>query len=313
MEPQPLIIDHRFINLVNDLSRWELEELEKAVHLRKLQLAVKELAGRGFAARVVYTPGEDSPHCTEAFNMLLIQPPEGAESELNEWANLGEIGRLIDIVANLPPAEAFDRWAQGLPLPEPYTRHDAERDRRAELADARRRYQDGSDNAEDHQLAVRAAADYADMAEPADRNEHLRTIPQLAQEWGVSVRRAQAHVKHLHTRLNVGRKLGNIWVLSEAEAADHRPAENPGRPKAKQKWQTQIWRHHSGDYYVVEVDTTTGVVEMAHGPVDQGYVDDLLKRPADFRMTYPRETADATAVKIRLTADEYALVWKQPT
>lgn len=312
MEPQPQIIYHKFINLVDDLSRWELADLEKALHLRKLHLAVAELASRGFSARVVYTPGESNPEYTEVFDMLLISPPDGADSELGEWASLGQIGRLIDIAANLPPAQAFDRWVQGLPLPEPYTRHDAERDRRAELAAARQRYQEGIDNAEDHRLAVRAAADYSELAEPADRNEHLRTIPQLAQEWGVSIRRAQAHVKHLHTKLGVGRKLGNIWVLSEAETLDHRPAESPGRPKTKQKWQTQIWRHKSGDYYVVDVDTTTGLVDLAHGPVDQTYVDDLLEPPTDFRMTYPTETADATAANIRLAIHEYTVIWQQP-
>jgi hypothetical protein len=231
MQPQTLTVDSRFVSITADMTRWEIEELEKAIKLRQLHMAITELASRGFSARVVTTPGEENDQYTQIFDMVLIAPPTNAESELGEWADLHQCRRLIDTAANLPPAEAFDRWVQGLPLPEPYTRWDADRDRRAELLDARRRYQEGVDNSEDHRLAVHAANDYLDMIEPADRNAHLRAIPQLAQEWGVSVRRAQAHVKHLHETLNVGSRLGNIWVLTEEEATTHRPAEGPGRPR----------------------------------------------------------------------------------
>lgn len=236
MEPQPLTIDRKFTAITNDMTRWEVEELEKAILHRRLFLMVEQLKARGFQSTVRHLPGEaDDTVNTQLFNMVLISPPAGAESEAGEWADLAQCRRLIDTRANLPPAEAFDRWAQGLALPDPYTKWDAERDRRAEIADARRRYQEGIDNAEDHRLAVRAAADYAGMAEPADRNEHLRTIPQLAEAWGVSIRRAQAHVKHLHTTLGVGTKMGNIWVLTEEEAAVHRPAEGPGRPRKSEE------------------------------------------------------------------------------
>lgn len=238
MEPQPLIIDRKFAAITEQMTRWEVEELERAILLRRLFLMAEQIKKRGFQATVRPLPGDgDDAGNVHVFDQVLISPPTGAESEAGEWADLAQCRRLIDTATNLPPAEAFDRWVQGLPLPEPYTKWDAERDRRAEIADARRRYQEGIDNAEDHRLAVRAAADYAGMAEPADRNDHLRTIPQLAQEWGVSIRRAQAHVKHLHTTQEVGTKIGNIWVLTEEEAAAHRPAEGPGRPRKSEEAQ----------------------------------------------------------------------------
>lgn len=60
----------------------------------------------------------------------------------------------------------------------------------------------------------------------------IRTSDELADEWRVSRRRAQAFIASLHDRWGVGRKIGGVWRLSAEEAATHRPAE-PGRPKAK--------------------------------------------------------------------------------
>lgn len=59
----------------------------------------------------------------------------------------------------------------------------------------------------------------------------IRTSDELAQEWQVSRRRAQAFIAHLHDRWGVGRKIGNVWCLSAEESATHRPAENAGRPR----------------------------------------------------------------------------------
>lgn len=58
----------------------------------------------------------------------------------------------------------------------------------------------------------------------------IRTAEDLADEWNVSRRRAQAFVATLHDRWGVGRKIGNTWCLSAEEAATHRPAQ-PGRPR----------------------------------------------------------------------------------
>ncbi len=58
----------------------------------------------------------------------------------------------------------------------------------------------------------------------------IRTAEELAEEWGVSRRRAQAFIATLHERWGVGRKIGNMWCLSADEATTHRPAQ-PGRPR----------------------------------------------------------------------------------
>lgn len=59
----------------------------------------------------------------------------------------------------------------------------------------------------------------------------IRTSEELAAEWQVSRRRAQAFIARLHERWGVGRKIGATWCLSADEAATHRPADKPGRPK----------------------------------------------------------------------------------
>lgn len=58
----------------------------------------------------------------------------------------------------------------------------------------------------------------------------IRTAEELAEEWDVSRRRAQAFIATLHDRWGVGRKIGNMWCLSADEADTHRPA-HPGRPR----------------------------------------------------------------------------------
>lgn len=58
----------------------------------------------------------------------------------------------------------------------------------------------------------------------------IRTAEELANEWGVSRRRAQAYIATLHDPWGVGRKIGNTWCRSAEEAATHRPAQ-PGRPR----------------------------------------------------------------------------------
>jgi hypothetical protein len=62
----------------------------------------------------------------------------------------------------------------------------------------------------------------------------IRTADEMAEEWRVSRRRAQAYIAMLHERFGVGRKIGNVWCLSAEEAGTHRPAENAGRPKRRQ-------------------------------------------------------------------------------
>ena len=56
----------------------------------------------------------------------------------------------------------------------------------------------------------------------------LRDSNELAEMWGVSKRRVQAHCAHLHERWGVGRRVGNAWMLTAEEAESHRPG-TPGR------------------------------------------------------------------------------------
>jgi hypothetical protein len=56
----------------------------------------------------------------------------------------------------------------------------------------------------------------------------------LAQLWGVSMRRVTAHCQTLHERWGVGRKFGKTWVLTADEAERHCPTK-AGRPKANLK------------------------------------------------------------------------------
>lgn len=58
----------------------------------------------------------------------------------------------------------------------------------------------------------------------------IRTSDEMAEEWGVSTRRAQAHIAALHDRFGVGRKVGRDWLLSADEAERHPPRSTAGRP-----------------------------------------------------------------------------------
>ena len=61
---------------------------------------------------------------------------------------------------------------------------------------------------------------------------NIRDTDDLMDSWGVSRRRVQAHCKNLHDRWGVGRKIGNIWLLSADEADSHAPGP-AGRPKTR--------------------------------------------------------------------------------
>lgn len=58
----------------------------------------------------------------------------------------------------------------------------------------------------------------------------IRTSDEMAEEWGVSKRRAQAHIATLNMRFGVGRKVGRDWLLSADEAERHPPRTTAGRP-----------------------------------------------------------------------------------
>lgn len=59
---------------------------------------------------------------------------------------------------------------------------------------------------------------------------NLKASAEIAEVWGVSVRRVRSHVASLHERWGVGMKAGNEWLLSADEIEQHKPG-TPGRPR----------------------------------------------------------------------------------
>lgn len=59
---------------------------------------------------------------------------------------------------------------------------------------------------------------------------NLRTVDDMAEQFGVSRRRAQAIAKQHHDRWGRGMKVGGAYIFSEDEIESMRPAEHSGRP-----------------------------------------------------------------------------------
>lgn len=79
-------------------------------------------------------------------------------------------------------------------------------------------------------LALKRVADAIGTARRVYELDGLRTADELAEEWGVSRRRAQAFIATQHERWGTGKKIGNTWVLSADEAEQYHPGP-PGRPR----------------------------------------------------------------------------------
>lgn len=61
----------------------------------------------------------------------------------------------------------------------------------------------------------------------------LKNSEALAQEWGVTKRRVQAHISYLNEHAQVGRKIGRDWYLTPEEAEQCRPGPR-GRPRKEE-------------------------------------------------------------------------------
>lgn len=59
---------------------------------------------------------------------------------------------------------------------------------------------------------------------------NLRTVDDMAEQFGVSRRRAQAIAKDHHERWGKGMKVGGTYIFSEDEIESMRPAPHSGRP-----------------------------------------------------------------------------------
>ena len=81
--------------------------------------------------------------------------------------------------------------------------------------------------------ALRIIAQRAETAARAYYLGNLRTVDDMAAQFGVSRRRAQAIAKAQHERWGRGMRVGNAYVFSEDEIESMRPAPTRGRPRNK--------------------------------------------------------------------------------
>lgn len=142
--------------IVADMPAQDLDELETAIHARRLQLMAARLEANGFTAR--------AGHGDTLFNAILAGLPAQMPGV---WATLAECRRLLDTVRNLPPAEAFARWRQKIQpaAVEPYTEGQARADVRRERAELRRRHEDGEIDSAMFADLYRAARSCLELAE----------------------------------------------------------------------------------------------------------------------------------------------------
>ena len=78
--------------------------------------------------------------------------------------------------------------------------------------------------------ALRTIARRAERTARAYYLGNLRTVDDLAAQFGVSRRRAQAIAKAQHERWGKGIRVGNAYIFSEDEIESMRPGET-GRPR----------------------------------------------------------------------------------
>ena len=79
--------------------------------------------------------------------------------------------------------------------------------------------------------ALQTVAKRTETAARAYYLDNLLTVDNLAAQWGVSRRRAQAIAKQQHERWGKGMRVGNAYIFSADEAEGMRPAESAGRPR----------------------------------------------------------------------------------
>ena len=137
---------------VAGLHETDLDALQDAILVRRMQLMAARLQRHGFGVRT-------RSELAGQFRYLCIYPDTSTPD--GEWATLAEAQRLLDTAANLPCAEAFARWRTKIePFTEdPYTRQDAIADMRRERANAQKLYQEGKIDGEDLRIAYQNSRD----------------------------------------------------------------------------------------------------------------------------------------------------------
>lgn len=63
-----------------------------------------------------------------------------------------------------------------------------------------------------------------------DLLESLRSAQDAAEVWGVSERRARAHIARLHAKYGIGRQFGGSWLVRQG-IIERYPPGPPGRPQ----------------------------------------------------------------------------------
>lgn len=149
--------DERIRAMLAPADRYgDLDRIIEEVLFRRLEDAAVALRAAGFSV-LTETRGI-------TFRCACVYPPDG--NGPGEWATPAEMRRLLDTVHNLPPAEAFHRWAAKIePLEtEEYTRADAVRDTR----EARQRLRADLDAGRVDKITVEdwQAASFMDLAPP---------------------------------------------------------------------------------------------------------------------------------------------------
>lgn len=105
--------DARMAAVVGEMNRYALDDLETAIHTRRLELAADELRARGMPV-LTKLPDRDG-----AFGYLLVLAPHYlsafTETERqaippNVLADAAEARHLLDYLRELTPVEAYRRW-----------------------------------------------------------------------------------------------------------------------------------------------------------------------------------------------------------
>ena len=105
--------DARMAAVVGDMNRYALDDLETAIHARRLKLAAGELRAVGIPVLT------GLPEWNGVFGYLLVLAPNylSAFTEVerqtippNVVADAAEARHLLDFRRELPPAEAYRRW-----------------------------------------------------------------------------------------------------------------------------------------------------------------------------------------------------------
>lgn len=74
---------------------------------------------------------------------------------------------------------------------------------------------------------------FASRIATAARSEFIssvRSAEEAAEAWGVTPRRAQAHIKAIHERHGAAARIGRAWLITTDEIERYRPGP-AGRPK----------------------------------------------------------------------------------